>query len=445
MIKKLHDFVHCRWKMKKAELKESVEELRNPGRGWYQIHTFSAEEEVSTEELQWCLGDMDTLALVFIDIGYYREQTLDERCLANINDILDFFSQSGMDMILRIAYDRQGKAWEREPYSFSQVMEHMKQLGPVLSRYAEHIYIYQGMLVGSWGEMHSSRFLATAQMERLISALENCLERHVFLAVRRPSHWRTLHLNGESEFGRTRVGLFDDGIFGSDTHLGTFGRSTADEAGWGAAWSVEEELAFEEKLCRYVPQGGEVLYEEAKAEERSLDATVERLRRMHISYLNRVHDPRILELWKRMTWRERGPWEGMNGFDYIGRHLGYRFCVRNVTVKFVREKRNAQVQCLWEISIENVGFSPCYQKARAWLEWKNEEGQACTKELLPELSCILPGEVKKGTCTTVPAKGEVRLFAAREQDGHAICLANACEGGQGVLLGRMVPPSGSQG
>lgn len=444
MTKKPHSF-RGRWKLKKVELKESVEELRDPGRGWYQIHTFSAEEAFSTEELQWCLSDRDTLALVFIDIGYYREQALDERGLDNINKILDYFSQSEMDIILRIAYDRVGRAWEREPYSFSQVMEHMQQLGPVLARYARRIYIYQGMLVGSWGEMHSSRFLATAQMERLTAALGSCLGRHSFLAVRRPSYWRTLHLNGESEFKRTRMGLFDDGIFGSDTHLGTFGKSTSDEAGWGAAWNVEEELAFEERLCQYVPQGGEVLYEEGAAEERSLNATVERLKRMHISYLNRVHDPRILELWKGLTWREKGPWEGMNGFDYIGRHLGYRFCVRNFSMTFVRGKKGEQAQCLWEISIENTGFSPCYQKARAWLEWKDEEGQTCTKELFLELSRIPPGEVKTGTCTTVPAAGEVRLFAARKQDGRAICFANGPEDGPGVLLGRLVPPLGFPG
>lgn len=440
MTKKQHRFSLGRWKMKKANIKESIEELRNPGRGWYQIHTFSAEQDFSAEELRWCLGDEDALALVFIDIGYYREQALDERGLSNINSILDYFAESGLDMILRIAYDREGKAWEKEPFSFSQVMEHMKQLSPILSRHAKHIYVYQGMLVGSWGEMHSSRFLATTQMQRLVSVLESSLGRHSFLAVRRPSYWRTLHLNGESECKRTNMGLFDDGIFGSDTHLGTFGEKTAAEVGWGAAWSVEEELTFEEKLCQYVPQGGEVLYEEKIAEERSLDATVDRLRRMRISYLNRVHDPRILELWKRMTWRQKGPWEGMSGFDYIGRHLGYRFCVRNASVTFVRGKRGTPTQCLWEISIENIGFSPCYQKAKVWLEWKDKQEQTCIKELFLELSRILPGEVKTGMCTTVPAEGEVRLFAARKQDGRAICFANDQEGGRGVLLGRLVPP-----
>lgn len=440
MTKKLHSFLTGRWKFKKAELRESVEELKNPGRGWYQIHTFSAAEDFSNEELQWCLSDRNTLALVFIDIGYYREQPLDERGLSNIDSILDFFAQSGLDIILRITYDREGKAWEREPYSFHQVEEHANQIGPMLSKYAEHIFVYQGLLVGSWGEMHSSRFLAASQMEKLATLLAEHLGRQSFLAVRRPMYWRTLHLKGESEIQHTRMGLFDDGIFGSDTHLGTFGHKPAAEAGWGASWSTEEELDFEEALCRYVPQGGEVLYEEGKAEDRSLLETVNRLKKMRISYLNCVHDQRILELWKHMTWSEKDSWEGMNGFDYIGRHMGYRFCVRNVSVKVLGGKRGEEAQCQWEVSVENIGFAPCYQQAKTWLEWADSEGQTCTKELLLELSRVLPGEVKTGTCTTVPAQGEVRLYAARRQDGHFIYFANAPEEEPGVLLGRLIPP-----
>lgn len=440
MTNKFHSFFTGRWIFKKAEIRESVEEIRNPGRGWYQIHTFPAEAEFSREELEWCLGDRNTLALVFIDIGYYRECPIDEAALKKIDGILECFEQSGMDMILRITYDREGKAWEREPYSFSQVMEHMIQLGPVISKHAEHIFVYQGLLVGSWGEMHSSRFLASSQLERLALVLSEHLGEQSFLAVRRPVYWRVLHLKGESEIQSTRMGLFDDGIFGSDTHLGTFGENSAIEAGWGAPWNAAEELVFEEKLCQYVPQGGEVLYEEGRAEERSLIKTVERLKKMRISYLNCVHDQRILALWKQLVWKQKGPWQGVSGFDYIGRHLGYRFCVRNISVRIVGGGKGTKVQCQWEISVENTGFAPCYQSAEAWLKWTDSKGRTCTKVLFPELHKILPGEVKTGTCITEPAQGEVHLCAARKRDGRSICFANDPVGGPGVLLGWLVPP-----
>ena len=327
-------------KLKKARLVESVEELQNPGRGWYQIHTFAAEEDFSREELGWCLGDGNTLALAFIDIGYYRERALDDKCLSNIDDILDCFEQNGRDVILRIAYDREGRAEEREPYSLSQVVDHLEQLGPVLSRHAEHIFVYQGLLVGSWGEMHSSRFITENRLERLADVLGKYLGGRTFLAVRRPVYWRMLHPDGKLD-PHTGMGLFDDGIFGSDTHLGTFGREPAAEAGWGRAWSAEEELDFEEKLCIGAPQGGEVLYEEGQAEKRSLAGTVERLKKMRISYLNCVYDRRILELWRHMKWEGKGPWNGVNGFDYIGRHLGYRHNVCGKSLWKIQDLRHA--------------------------------------------------------------------------------------------------------
>lgn len=424
-------------KLKKARLSESVEELKNPGRGWYQIHTFSAEKDFSREELGWCLGDGNTLALAFIDIGAYRERALDKTCLSNIGDILDCFEQNGRDVILRIAYDREGRAEEREPYSLSQVVEHLEQLGPVLSQHAEHIFVYQGLLVGSWGEMHSSRFITENRLERLADVLGKYLGGRTFLAVRRPVYWRMLHPDGKLD-SHIKMGLFDDGIFGSDTHLGTFSRETAAEAGWGKAWRMEEELDFEEKLCVTAPQGGEALYEEGQAEKRSLAGTVERLKKMRISYLNCVYDRRILELWQQMTWEEKGPWNGVNGFDYIGRHLGYRFCVRNAKMTDTGEKKGTRAQCLWEIAVENTGFAPCYQQAEVWLEWEDSRGQICRKDLALELDRILPGEIRTGTCITDSVEGEFRLYAARKRDGRAICFANVPEGGKGVLLGRVV-------
>ncbi len=424
-------------KLKKARLVESVEELQNPGRGWYQIHTFAAEEDFSREELGWCLGDGNTLALAFIDIGYYRERALDDKCLSNIDDILDCFEQNGRDVILRIAYDREGRAEEREPYSLSQVVDHLEQLGPVLSRHAEHIFVYQGLLVGSWGEMHSSRFITENRLERLADVLGKYLGGRTFLAVRRPVYWRMLHPDGKLD-PHTGMGLFDDGIFGSDTHLGTFGREPAAEAGWGRAWSAEEELDFEEKLCIGAPQGGEVLYEEGQAEKRSLAGTVERLKKMRISYLNCVYDRRILELWRHMKWEGKGPWNGVNGFDYIGRHLGYRFCVRSARMTAAGGRKGLPAQCLWEISVENTGFAPCYQPAEVWLEWEDSRGRICRKDLALELDKILPGETRTGICVTDPAQGEFRLYAARKKDGHSIWFANVPEGGKGVLLGRVV-------
>ncbi len=434
MMRQLREPFGTSRRFHRAELVESAEELPNPGRGWYQVHTFSLEEDVSLEELEWCLGREDTLALVLIDIGAYRDRPLDARGLCCVEEILRCFAEAGMEMILRIAYDHEGRAWEREPLAFRQVEEHLEQIGPLLAEYADHIYVYQGLLVGSWGEMHSSRYLAASQLSRLSGLLKEYLGGRSFLAVRRPMYWRALHpgARAEEEY-RTRMGLYDDGIFGSDTDLGTYGSKGRQEAAWEEPWRPEDELEFEDKLGRSAPQGGEAVWQEGGG-RRTLRETVMRLEKMHVSYLNRIHDRRILDSWRELTWKKRGPWAGMNGYDYIGRHLGYRFCVRKAEAFPSDDGPGA---CLWRITVENTGFSRCYQEADVWLEW-NEGGEVCTAPLVLALHEIQPGQARNGSCTA-RVRGEVFLKAARRKDGRAILFANAPVSRRGVFLGKVLP------
>lgn len=62
-------------------------------------------------------------------------------------------------MILRVCYDTEGKGMEREPQRIFVVQRHMQALGSLAERYADAILTVQGVFVGSWGEMHTSRFL----------------------------------------------------------------------------------------------------------------------------------------------------------------------------------------------------------------------------------------------------------------------------------------------
>ena len=107
-----------KWSFQRADLTEGTQELKNPSRGWYQIYAFEAEKEPDFSSISWCGTDEDTLALVIIDIGAYREKVLDEKAMKNSREILRFFTGNGYDLILRIVYDHQGNALEREPFFF---------------------------------------------------------------------------------------------------------------------------------------------------------------------------------------------------------------------------------------------------------------------------------------------------------------------------------------
>lgn len=417
-----------KWRFEPSGCQESTNELCNPGRGWYEIHTFCSEE---TDVPEVYLNSEDSLVLVRIRIG--RREELERAELERIDRILSVFS-GRRDMIVRLLYDLDGKGLESEPGLFCQVERHLEQLSPILRKHVPSIYIYQGMLVGSWGEMHTSRYLTKQHLSRLGRQLADTARGDFFLAVRRPCQWRMLIPECEQKaYGR--IGLFNDGILGSDTDLGTYGDRTASSAEWEEAWPAEAELRFQEKLCRDVPNGGEAVYGEA-AENQTLESIVGRLSRMHVSYLNRCHDERVLSYWRGLRWKKRGMWQGINGFDYIGRHLGYRFVVRQAEMLRHSEKDRA----IFRITVENVGFSRMYEPAEAFVEYEGTDGQPEREKL----SCDVEGWGSGQTVSfshTVPVRaGSYYLSVYRAKDHRPVLFANeeTETGNNRVFLGRVV-------
>lgn len=410
----------------KAKLREAVEPLSNPFRGWYQIHTFPVDQEPDLEGRDWPFAAEDTLALVLLDIGRYRNQDLDRQAVERIGRILDFFSGRGYGCIVRAVYDRQGKAPEREPFCFSQVLAHLEQIADIVGRHPG-VFVFQGMLAGNWGEMHGSRFLSRDRMRQMADVLRAHLSGKVWMAVRRPSQWRQLHMDqaGGPPLGQDGIGLFDDGIFGSESHLGTFGAKPS--AAWDSPWLPEEELAFEDALCRQVPNGGEVVCGEELAPEQV--AAV--LRRMHVTYLNRDHDPRLLERWRRQPCPVGGAWAGKSLFDYVGAHLGYRFLVRNVRVK--KGRRGGQ---LVEVEVENTGFSSFYQTGWMALAYTNPDGAPGRARLEGNLAGWAGGEVRRLAWEIQAGRGALLLYAGSAD--IPVRFANPSDGEGRVLLGRLL-------
>ena len=211
-----------KWKFQKELLRESGKALQNPGRGWYRIFPFSIDREPDFEELFWCLDPEDTLALVLLDIGCCRERNLTGEELERVSRIFRFFIGQKKKMILRVVYDREGKGPEREPAFFSLVQEHMKQIGSLVRTISDEILVFQGLFVGSWGELHSSRYLGEQKIRGLWETLRDALGDSCWIAMRTPAQLRLL--GGEETLGGAKLALYNDGMFGSDTHLGTFGQ-----------------------------------------------------------------------------------------------------------------------------------------------------------------------------------------------------------------------------
>lgn len=390
-------------------------------------------------ELKWCLKEEEMLVLVLADIGNFREQSLPLQVIERLNTLLKFFATAGKEVILRVVYDREGKGMEREPSFLSDIQEHMRQLGPVLQQNQDIIFTLQGLFIGSWGEMHSSRFLRGTQLCQLADTLWESLKGSCFLAVRRPVYWRIIQGTEENE---RQIGLYNDGMFGSDSDLGTYGEA-GENAAWESSWGREQELVFQEDLCKKVPNGGEAVDSE---ESEDLEKTVQELRRMHVSYLNGVYHPKRLESWRRQIWRGNDCFCGMDGLHYIGCHLGYRLVVRQAQLS---GKSGSQLQ----VTVENTGFARPYFETVPELFLKDAYG-GCQQILASEdaytwesgemtiLSFSLE-EIVQGPYTLYlglrrKQDGKYLLFANQEAHQRPLLPDFTTDGRSLVLLGRLM-------
>ena len=156
--------------------------------------------------------------------------------------------------------------------------------------------------------------------------------------------------------------------------------------------------------------------------QNSLKTHVDLLKRMHVTYLNCIHDKRLLDMWKVWKWESCDVWNGYSGFDYIGNHMGYRFVVRDIIVRFDKKK----LESSFEIVIENVGFASIYEdvELRILLVGNEAKSEVIEGVNLKKLAGGNNYVVRYSTCTS---EGVYYLQAVRKCDGRIIKFANISE------------------
>ena len=413
----LTDFFKTGPSFKASELRESSEDLCNPDRGWYRMYTYDLRKEgPGRDELPEITGIAPSMVLLLFCIGSVSEDGSSQAVLADrMLGIIDHFYGQGKDIILRVTYDTCGHALENEPYYYEQVLRDAGLVRNVLARAGSRVFIYQGLLVGNWGEMHTSRYTDAASFTGIYDRIkglgsEEPSEGHpeCFFAVRRPDIHRQLDNNDR------RLGLFDDAIFASESDMGTYKDQDADPE-------------YESSISLDSPNGGEAVYGGGYIDRLKDNEVISFLQKKRITYLNMDYDPLLLEKLK-----ER---EGL--FDSVSRRLGYRLFVRNV--KFSRSKN------ILQINISNNGFAPLYRETKSCIILKSQGlGEKCIdipadmgRSIMPgeteSIQVCIPGGYKDGFSGTV----YVYLKTVRMFDGKTIRYANICEDDGSVLLGEL--------
>lgn len=352
------------------EFTESEEYLLNRECGFYNMRGVKISDDLPLkndvyEEIENEKNNL-TLELLQIHIGAYKDSYISDSGLLQIKKVFDaYLKRNDVDLIVRVLYDWDGKGMEAEPDNIELVLAHMEQFGNIFKEYEKIIYIVQGIFVGSWAEMHNSRYLTDNYYQTLIEKMDEVVPKSIFLAVRTPAYWRNATkrmepLEMEEALQRitleSRLSLFNDGILGNILDCGTYGDIKREEAQlFSDKWVREDELEFQKQLNLYVPNGGEVVLENPLNDLSEADSI---FRKMHLSYLNKDHDTEVLEKWKSSLYMgDEQLYAGMTDYEYVQRHLGYRFVIRDVNIKrngWMRQNLSLSVE------IENVGYANRY-------------------------------------------------------------------------------------
>lgn len=350
---------------------ESSRPLSNPDRGFYRMQGFQLREEPQDwqEKVDALLHSSadQTLLLIQIDLHVFRTSPLSAAALENVDALLGSLTGHGKRLILRFLYDWYGNADFWEPNTLEQIAGHMQQLQPILQKYDKDIFLMQGLFTGNWGEMNGTAYSSPEQMRQLASQLQEAAGAHCFFAVRTPAQWRTIAQKTDPfPFSQTRIGLFNDGMLGSALDYGTYAPDTDAVLPPEAPWPKAAELSFQEELCRYVPNGGEVILDNPCND---LEAAIRDLRTMHVTYLNWEYDRSVLEKWERTEVEEPGCFAGVNGLEYMEQHLGYRIHIDSAALRYNFLTNRLQLGVL----LKNTGFAPIYSDKHLTLTLRGEQ------------------------------------------------------------------------
>ncbi len=441
---------------------ETTERIENPGRGFYRIYSYRLGSLTDPEALRKQLEENTTrdrsLRLVLIEINLldFSGGDISDAGLAATEQILSAWAKSSKKMILRFLYDWNGKAKETEPGDISIILRHMEQLAPFVNKYKAGIYTLQGIFVGNHAEMHSSNYMGEEQMRQLLAAYESLTDKDIFLAVRTPAHWRNICQSWEpladseafSGSVAARLGLYNDGMLGSVSDLGTYGADDLTQrTNFRVKGSRAVELDFQDRLCRYVPNGGEVTADTADVSHHSFtdfENAVSDLSRMHISYLNTDHYVKVLDKWKNTTVSaDFDPlWAGKSAYEYIQEHLGYRFVLSDLSL--VDSNTEGYHPCDLLLSVKNTGFAPIYEETKGCFTLIDEEGTAIIAEIDgDDLRRLSSGESREIACLLTNyremSKGSYRVyFSLKTKAGEEIRFANsAVPASYGTFLGTL--------
>ncbi len=372
----------------------------NPGRGFYKLF-YIEPDDPDIGKYEWVDISQVSLVLLVVDIACARNRSVNDADMDVIRSAFDYFIKQGKRLILRFSYDHDGRGMMREPDRFAQVLEHAAALAGLIREYKDHIFVYQGLLVGDWGEMHSTKYADGSFLEKIYDALS---EAGVDIAVRKPAQQGLLPARTD-----VRPILFNDGLLADEIELGTI-RSDRMEADEQAIYDISGQS----------PYGGEMVYGSGYIKGFKPDDVAEMMKKRHITYLNMDYDTAMYDHLRSVNFTDEG--FRTDVFSYLSVNLGYRFAVKKV---LYRQKKLT-------VYVTNKGFSKAYVPVEMRLVSKNGESLGMDRYIISD---IIPGETECFSFVPETESGEVYICANTTDLGEKVFFSNPCDENGYVFAG----------
>ncbi|HUH00882.1 MAG TPA: DUF4874 domain-containing protein, partial [Kofleriaceae bacterium] len=126
---------------------QSAGAVRNPERGWVQqVDIFDQGDVEYVADLDISLGNAR------IRLDEFRDRALPQSFLNQLSSGFARVRAAGLQLIIRFQYN-DGDGGDAP---LSRILEHIRQLAPLLTENSDVIAVVQAGFIGAWGEWHGS-------------------------------------------------------------------------------------------------------------------------------------------------------------------------------------------------------------------------------------------------------------------------------------------------
>ena len=210
----------------------------NPDRGFrLEVSFVKAQELLNAADRkayarEKILGELDNCAPLDITIAQnyfylwpWLDSPISEDALSAFQDVFDVYREMKIKVLQRFSYQREchkgGAKTER-------ILEHIRQLKPLIERNRDVIYCFQTGFIGAWGEWHSD--VPDVDRTKILTAVaEELVPDDMYLQLRLPEYkaflspthpaYRKIGYNNDCFFGKINAEYYGSGGWDPDTAM----------------------------------------------------------------------------------------------------------------------------------------------------------------------------------------------------------------------------------